>query len=399
VIVFAGTVCGDPQDGETPFWDWSDWPSLLAEVLRSLAPKSSIPVPLTPAPKGKVAAARERLGEIGESALEGLLDEEDEDNGGRDGLGASAGQEIAKFSELTRDADFAKTLLRAASGSRARLTPAESQKIFAAVAPYLDLEFARKPARELMEAPSPGTAALGLRVAGRIGDRESGPRMVAFVGRGLALLRDSTGAGEMGGSMTLPDGKDEELRFAAAQGLADLADPSLVASLRKALAQWQGERNRIDLLAVRQQDIEEMITAALAAMGDGKAAAWIVDRRIENSLAREAAIDITEQRSQNPSPEDIREKKRARERIGRLATRNRRIDQVLVALPIRAWARLGDKAGDWHGEFATESLLLVLGARPWEKLSAEAKAVLGKIRQQNSEPAVQAVCRVRLRKE
>lgn len=49
VAVFAGSVMGDPGPGLLPFWEWNQWPGVLAETMAWLAPTASAAAPLTKA--------------------------------------------------------------------------------------------------------------------------------------------------------------------------------------------------------------------------------------------------------------------------------------------------------------------------------------------------------------
>ena len=44
VAVFAGSVMGEPGAGQLPFWEWPQWPAVLAETLTWLAPAGHAPV-------------------------------------------------------------------------------------------------------------------------------------------------------------------------------------------------------------------------------------------------------------------------------------------------------------------------------------------------------------------
>lgn len=44
VAVFAGSVMGEPDAGQLPFWEWTQWPAVLAETLAWLAPTGHAPV-------------------------------------------------------------------------------------------------------------------------------------------------------------------------------------------------------------------------------------------------------------------------------------------------------------------------------------------------------------------
>jgi len=45
VAVFAGSVMGDPATGQLPFWEWNQWPAVLAETMVGLAPTASAAAP------------------------------------------------------------------------------------------------------------------------------------------------------------------------------------------------------------------------------------------------------------------------------------------------------------------------------------------------------------------
>ncbi len=392
IAVFAGTVCGDPAAGETAFWDWPGWPKAMSMILARLAPTAAIVLPRTPVPADKVRKARARLSEIGEDALDGLLDDEDDADKAAAG---GTGKDLAKLAKLTRNADFARAVLQAVAGSNARLRPNEAEIIFRAVSPYLTPRLAAEPHRELMKSTAPGTVALGLRLAALGQRKDAGPFMVKIIAQGPRALQSDAAGGAIA-KMKVPDGSDEGLRLAAAQALAELADPKLIPALRQALTRWQHGRDKTPMLADRQRDVEEMCMAALAAMGNPEAASWIVDRLIRNSREQEFAIDLSEHRTRNPSPGMVREQKQARERIGYLKGRNRRIQNVLRRLPPAAWSGLTAKAKEWRGEFATEALLLALAAGEPAKLSPAARKSLATIQQQTPVPAVRTLCRARL---
>jgi len=53
VAVFAGSVMGDPATGQLPFWEWNQWPVVLAETMMGLAPTAAASGP--PAKKTIIA--------------------------------------------------------------------------------------------------------------------------------------------------------------------------------------------------------------------------------------------------------------------------------------------------------------------------------------------------------
>lgn len=391
IAVFSATVCGDPAAGEVPFWAWAAWPQVVSAVLRELAPASAVAVPSgAVAIKGKINKAETRLAEIGDDVFGGLLDED------MPGANAGTGKELAELSRLTRTPDFAAKVVRTVANSNTRLSLGESAVIFGAVHAYLAPNLAATLSADLMKSEAPGTVALGLRLAGLGRRHEAGRVMVTFVARGLAALPSDGDSSMVGESLRPPDGLDEGLRLAAAQALSDLGDLQFAPALRLALVQWKRECGRERILADRQRDIEEAIMSSLAVMGEGEAAVWAIDCLIQNSLAKEFAVNASEHRTRNASKEFQREQAKARKNIKLMAFRNNRLRGTLHDVPPVVWGALAAKAKDWDGEFATEAMLLLLAAGNPAPLTPEALTALATIRDETPVPAVQALCRVRL---
>ncbi|MHC4886227.1 MAG: hypothetical protein ACYTGH_14215 [Planctomycetota bacterium] len=398
VTVFAGTVCGEPSEGELPFWSWKGWPNVMARLIADLAPKKSVSLPEAPADQAEVDKARSALDEIGDAGLEGLLDEdlEGDDVGMGGTMSSGTGKDLATFAGLTRNKAFAELMLKSVVGSNTRLTAEEAITIYDAITPYLTADTIGEAPEELIKSTAPGTIALGLRLGGLAGQKEIGPAMVKFLAGGLSAVESEGGdEGALPGvRMGVPDGKDEKLRLAAAQGLALLADPDQLKGARKALQTWDRERNRTPLLDNVQRDVLEMGWGALAAMGDGKAAVWCVERIVANSLDAEANVDYSEIKPMgNPDPPSVRAAKRKAGKDAILIRiRNDRLRDVLARLPVKAWKPVAAKVGEWKGEFAAETLLLTFADRGVAS-PAEAGTILKAIGTASPIPAVKRLCR------
>ncbi len=401
VTVFTGTVCGKPAKDEISFWNWTGWPEVIAQVVLDLTPpKDRILLPLSRIDPSKIKDAKARLSEISDNVLEGFLEEFEAVDAPVAGssFANDSGKELTSLAMLTRDTAFAQSLINAIIDSNARLTIEQSESIFNAVTPYLDPVLCGTMSEKLIQSSSPGTVALGLRIAGWGKNRSAGNMMVKVLDQGIQAMKVNDERSPLVSSrISVPDGKDEDLRLAVAQALVDLGDPSLAVSTRKALDTWVHKRSRISTLADKQKDVDEMVAGALAAMGDGLAAVQIVELYIENNLAKELAVDISERRTRSPSKSMIREQEKALVMIGVLSGRIKRLHKVLSCLPTDTWPELADNVKNWDGEFAAEALLLALSVKDEATLSQNAMQALTSIAKETPIPAVSALCRTSLK--
>ena len=397
VVVLAATVCGDPAAGETPFWAWDDWPKAMGACLRWLAPTTAIALSDPNATsKSDRAKALARLQEIGDQELD-IFDEDDDDDAAAEpakGDAPTLGREISLLAKGCRDAQYADALLQAIAAASARLTLDEGERTFAAVAKVVTPKMAAAVWAEFVKGESVGLVALGLRLAGRAKSAGAGETMVRFAARGLDAMHKDEGAALVG-SMRLPDGKDEGLRHAAMRALMDLGDPKFLAGAQKARRDWQRNHRPLPLLEDKQADLELQMLLTLAVLGDAKAARQALRQMIDNHLAQEAALDTSERRVYNPTPESNREKARAREMIPILGQRNQRVANALLRLPPVLLPALADEAKTLSGEFAAKAILLSLAAQDNAPLPAPVRAALTDLAKTSPDPAIRALCQTR----
>ena len=70
VAVFAGSVMGDSAAGQVPFWEWNQWPVVLAETMLGLAPTATASVP----PVKKTIVAQLQSAVTSTNAIDQLLE-------------------------------------------------------------------------------------------------------------------------------------------------------------------------------------------------------------------------------------------------------------------------------------------------------------------------------------
>ncbi len=144
VLVFAGSVMGDPPTGQTAFWDWPDWPRLLALLLNEPVRTSAATAYGTAG-----AAAEKKATQLAESAT-----------GGK-----SIGSGISPLlSYCARPVLLAK-LLEAVIASDKDIDVASVDQIADTSFPWLGPSHSGQ-AQELLNSGLPNKGCLGLRILG-----------------------------------------------------------------------------------------------------------------------------------------------------------------------------------------------------------------------------------------
>lgn len=188
--VFAGTVCGVPPEGVTPFWEWEGWPTFLAGAIEWLwTPRRQMMQP--PAPESGVAG--------------GLSEAERED------LAFAEGEEKLKLIQKAVagcDAETAGALLDELAENEALSTELQAA-IMKAIGPYAEASWAEM-LLPMKTRTDPSFRRGWLELLGATGSPQALPLLL--------------------GSL---DDADLDVRRAALSGLASLHSPKAVPILKR----------------------------------------------------------------------------------------------------------------------------------------------------------------------
>lgn len=213
VAAFAGTVLGEPNPGQLPFWEWDSWPRVVAAVLRWLQVEHQSPPPPTASEEDRAA-----LSNLASPAAHGTTAE-------REKL-------LRRLAGFCRDREFARELVWAV----ALLDGSPSLELVSTVAesvlPYVDAEM-DEAVDQLLKSSDAAKVALALRILGRRKTADAGQRLGDFACQGIELLKAAPG--EEG---ALPAGPEPSaagscaIRLAALRGIADRGDATLLPLLQ-----------------------------------------------------------------------------------------------------------------------------------------------------------------------
>ena len=216
----AFTAEGEAGDDRLAFWEWGDWPRLMASTMRWLT-----------AGQGKESAPPVNSAET-RKALEDLMAPSAEEDP------APRMNKMNNLLSRCHDKAFAKHILEIVSGFDGTPNRPFVEAVARAVRPYVDAEFA-KPALALIDSGNPGKVSLGLQVLGMCRTPDDAAIIIKYLERGSAALRSGGGDGAEGGLDELvtqarsgDNGDDQRIRLAAAIALANLGDPKHLAALK-----------------------------------------------------------------------------------------------------------------------------------------------------------------------
>lgn len=291
VAVFAGTVMGDPQAGQLPFWDWDGWPQVEAVVLSWLAESAT--------------AHRPALGEAARNALTtaaGKADDLDSDTA----TSAKAGGAPVSALEAPLlaaagqcgDAATLAFILEAVRGAGSDLTPA-SVSALAALWPLADA--ACVPVAEaLLKSGMPYKTALGACLLGAAKAPGAEELLAPLVAKGepVGAPKDDLGggadldkgadAGMGGGKLVLPAEQQQRqvmIKLNALAGLGLMGDARALPSLRDAVKRHAAGAPKpkayVDVLTDDNRLYQQAVLAALCC-GDEGAVGSVVDGLLEN---------------------------------------------------------------------------------------------------------------------
>ncbi|MBS3764611.1 MAG: hypothetical protein KGZ25_15035, partial [Planctomycetes bacterium] len=400
VSVFAGTVCGERQPGDLPFWVWDGWPMILSRELAWL-----VKTPDAPRAKERItsrdAGYRKRLQELRKLTDVDLSAFGDEDDalaiGTPGGSGKPTSARILRLARHTTSREYALAVVKAVAESGTHIEPRGANAIFGQIEEHVVGSGFIQPGRVLASSDNAGRVALGMRVLARVDPGTARPYIMKYAKNGLEALSESKKgiAPELSGE-TL-SGKDERLRLAAVRAAAECADPEFLRPFKRAVAGWHPSSSANPIVAKLQEDLEQEILVALCLMGDGKAAASVVQLMIQHDLAIEHNLDITQRPMYNRTPEKVRERKRARAQIAMLKARNRRLKAILARFPKSGIPRLSASAKEWQ-PLGSGYLQACLAVKEEEALGPASQKALQKILRECHLPDIRALCALQLRK-
>ncbi|MDA0836300.1 MAG: glutamine amidotransferase [Planctomycetota bacterium] len=395
VALFAGTVCGDPQPGELPFWEWDGWPRLLARTLQWLAE-----TPLAESSDGAAPAGKEyqsnlrQLKELTDINVEGLFDEDDPKP--KTGDRPDTLKTILQLAVHCRDRVYALAVVKALEESGTVIKPELAETLFDSISRYVSGQLFSGPGKALATSPDSGRAALGIRVLASAKLPEGIPFALRYLANGLGGLSGNSKTG-LAATMRVETGEDERFRLAAVRALADYSDENLLPAFRKSAAGWNVKSVPSPAIAELQKDLSEEIQLVLCQLGDGEAAENVVNLMVRNRLKIDENLDVTQQPLYVPTPTLVKERKRLADEIPHLRARNARAAVTLARFPRSGLPFLAKNAATWKGDQASEYLQACLARRmPKETLTSEERKALTQIIRECKLQSVRALCYVRL---
>jgi len=264
VAVFAGSVMGDPKDGQVPFWAWDGWPAVMAETLTWLVEVPERPTAVTQANFTKALTAQ--LAKAG-------------------GKKPVEQEIVLRFTRQCADKVAAGALLDALLALSGDISQDLSDTIYAQILPYTDTAFAAA-AKALTQSGRTHKTMLGLRLLGLTKAAGAQNALLDALKRGVVEVegaeedeQDREAAG------TDPEYRAYVYRLAALEGLGNLGDVTALPALREAITQYAKGRLRREDFSGTITPIAELYQAALVAAlrcGDAGAAAPTVDMLLQN---------------------------------------------------------------------------------------------------------------------
>jgi len=307
VAVFAGSVFGDPQAGQLPFWSWKDWPEIMAATMDWLTAQQR--------------ANDSGMSEEGRATLTARL------LGNRVKHAAEIIPRLTRAARVCHDRATARLLLEAILNLEGEVPLDVTDVADVAVRPFVDASFATT-IETLRNAPRSSEVSLALRLLGQMraaGAREKLEDALANPAQGGP--QDSLEDGR-GKDAVVEDDKDVKyaIRLGALEGLGNLGDPAALPALQAEIRK-EGRLRSVPAKyphEITQEDelYQEAVLSALRC-GDTAQAGPLVDALLENRYVFIRMISILDS-PDYPGPEHI----------GDHALRLR----VIKAMP-RVWAR------------------------------------------------------------
>ena len=297
--VFAGTVCGVAPEGVTAFWEWDDWPVLLAGVIEWLwSPRRQLSAKIEPRP---------------EPEIQGLTEEERED------LAFAEGEEklaLIKKGLKNCDPETAQLLLEELTDN-ADMEADLQVSVMQAIRPHASPDWAA-PLLTMNERLDPGSRSEWLPLLGATGSPDV-----------LTILLKSAEAA------------DVDVRRASLQGLARLGSPKAIPVLKR-LRTGMGElgiEKAVDQYEFRDllpgpEDLRVDVLVALYRSGAPDTPGQLLgafDRYLFYTEYTSAFL-----RSKGPAPGDIQGKLLRKDILYRhrsLRAKGRRIEQNFLTIP------------------------------------------------------------------
>ena len=333
VAVYAGTVLGDPQTGQLPFWEWKDWPTIMAATIDWLtAPQRASDSSLSA--EGRSALTTRLLGNRVKHASEII-------------------PRLTRAARVCHDRATAHLLLDAILNLEGEVPLDVADMADVAVRPFVDASFA--PVIDtLRNAPRSSEISLALRLQGqmrapgtceKLEDALANP--TAGAGGGP---QDTLEGGGGGKDAVVEDDKDVSfaVRLGALEGLGNLGDPAALSALQTAIKKQL--RLRSDPAKFPHevtQDDELYQEAVLSALrcGDAAQAGPLVDLLLENRYVFVRMMSILDS-PDYPGPEHLADhllRVRVTKALPRVWERQEQLyrklndlpDQVLPALAAR----------------------------------------------------------------
>lgn len=287
VALFAGSVMGEPPDGSLPFWQWNDWPHLMAEVMAWLAaPRNNLNSTLNASVQKQISATVASLNTSLEvDASEATL--------------SAAEPLLCRVGKICRDADTLEQIVQAIAVCEADPSSALAEFIGRRAAAYPGPQAGRL-AIALVASGSPGKTAIGLRLAGASRQAGSVDALIRHLASGApATLADRIQArGDSLAtdviSVVTPEQKEIAaalIRLAALEGLVLLGDATALPAIQKAIAESRpngcfatlvGDRGVESYMITSDNRIYQTGLVAALACGDTSVASPLAEALLGN---------------------------------------------------------------------------------------------------------------------
>ena len=274
VAVFAGTVMGDPREGQLAFWDWNGWPQILALTMDWLA---EAPARAEHGLSAGSRAAVDALLEPGDPFEEVLAEEEPN---------PQQAMTLNNAATACRDRESTLFLLKALGAMKGNIPCHVAEELGVAAVSFADKTFVA-PAWKLVGSGLPYKTALGLRVIGACRVDGAHEILAKFhaSGKPEAGLDDPSNTQT---NVVIPSEAEDRrlaIRLGALAGLGHLGSSEALAKLRAALREHNPGKPApeayLDTLGNDNMLYQETLLAMLRC-GDGSAAGPVVDMLMEN---------------------------------------------------------------------------------------------------------------------
>ncbi len=338
VAFWAGTVEGDPADGQLAFWDWGGMPACISGLLDRLTAHQEEPdAVFDPKTDG---AAIDRLTTL---ALEKDADEQ-------------AATIIEQLAARCHNPEFARELAEGLNVSDVSLSRAAVDNLATRLEPHVDASWAEL-LKQYTASATPGKVALGLRLLGAAG--------VEGAGTVLAQRLTLSGGAEVFGAESI--GAAERIVLGAIQGLGNLGDTQYlgaVTAIAETLRRQLPADGDTSVIGDLKAEAWQQAVVTRVKLGDHDTGGILLDILLENTLAIEQYQNYLDTVLQNKDDIAlIQGKKRAQVRLPVLRQRQRSLLHAVSSMPASVWPVLAATFAERDDTVLLPFAYAIFGAR------------------------------------